>query len=329
MKFHDLTLPTLDGSLEDKDSILVQRQVWRRLGHIYVAAGEAPALLSHASYPTAVSLDNEHVRVFFSPRDALGRSSIFSLNLAIYDGKWERLGAPVGPWLEPGPRGAFDDSGASVSCIQLRPDGGLDCWYLGWNLGVTVPFRTAIGLATSGTDEERFTRVSQAPVIDRSPDDPFLIGYPWALKSGDDFHVWYGTHLFWGATGLEMEHGVRRAVSRDRRSWLRDRRLAVPPRGCGEFAVSRPCVLRDPDGWRMWYCRRYNEYRLGFATSSDGLAWSRADDLLEFVGPELTWEGGVRTYPCVFDHCGNRFILYNGVGYGRTGFGLAILVNDD
>jgi len=30
-------------------------------------------------------------------------------------------------------------------------------------------------------------------------------------------------------------------------------------------------------------------------------------------------------YPYVFDHAGSRYMLYNGNGYGRTGFGIAIL----
>ncbi len=30
-------------------------------------------------------------------------------------------------------------------------------------------------------------------------------------------------------------------------------------------------------------------------------------------------------FPRVFDHGGRRFMLYNGNGYGKTGFGLAVL----
>ena len=30
-------------------------------------------------------------------------------------------------------------------------------------------------------------------------------------------------------------------------------------------------------------------------------------------------------YPFVFDHDGSRYMLYNGNGYGKTGFGLAVL----
>jgi hypothetical protein len=86
-------------------------------------------------------------------------------------------------------------------------------------------------------------------------------------------------------------------------------------------------VLRDDDGWRMWYCRRWSDYRLGFAYSSDGLNWNRSDEAIAFVGEQAPWEGGVQTYPCVFDHDGCRFMLYNGAGYGKGGFGLAMLEN--
>jgi hypothetical protein len=30
-------------------------------------------------------------------------------------------------------------------------------------------------------------------------------------------------------------------------------------------------------------------------------------------------------YPAVFDCMGQRYLFYNGNGYGRTGFGLAVL----
>ena len=303
----------------------MSRQIWRRLGHVYVARGENAWLASHAAYPTAQPLGDGRVRVFFSPRDATGRSSIFSIDLRLQGARFERLGPPLGPWLEPGPRGAFDDSGASVSCVKARADGGLHCWNLGWNLGVTVPYRSAIGLASAAAGEERLIRHSPAPLLDRSAEDPFLLGYPWVLECNGQWWMWYGTHLAWGAEGLEMDHAIRRAVSWDGRSWSRDPHLALKPAGGDEFALSRPCVLREAGGWMMWYCRRYSEYRLGFAKSADGIAWQRADEAVEFHGAVAAWEGGVQTYPSVFDHGGLRYMLYNGAVYGKGGFGLALL----
>ena len=37
------------------------------------------------------------------------------------------------------------------------------------------------------------------------------------------------------------------------------------------------------------------------------------------------WDSEALEYPHVFDHAGARYLLYNGNGYGKTGFGLALL----
>lgn len=295
--------------------------LWRDLGHVYVADGASPWLASHASYPAPLVLPDGRVRVFFSPRDAQGRSSIFSLDLALAGVHFEATGAPLGPWLTPGERGAFDDAGASVSCLRRRADGAIECWYLGWTLGVSVPFRTAIGLAVAAPGETVFTRVSRAPVLDRAEEDPLLVGYPWIVEVGAELWAWYGTHLAWGESGLAMTHAIRRAVRGADGRWRRDRALALTPAGGEEFALSRPSVLRDREGWHMWYCRRLEDYRLGYARSEDGLTWRRADE-------ELRWAEaaeGPRAYPAVFDHAGRRYMLHNTAGYGRSGFRLALL----
>lgn len=302
-------------------------QRWRPLGQVYVAAGESPWLASHASYPTPLSLPGGGLRAFFSPRDAGGRSTIHSLDLALDGEHWERVGPVEGPWLEPGPRGAFDDAGVSVACVRAGADGGLECWYLGWSLGVSVPFRTAIGLAFAAPGTRHFTRSAPVPLLDRAVEDPFVLGYPWALDIGAEKWVWYGTHLSWGEGWLEMDHAIRRAVRGRDGVWRRDAEPALRPSGGEEFALSRPSILRDAAGWHMWYCRRFAEYRLGYAHSLDGIVWTRADEMVAF--PEAPgWEQGVRTYPAVFDHGNRRYMLHNGSGYGRTGFGLALLEED-
>jgi hypothetical protein len=304
-------------------------QHWRGLGHVYVAGGESPWLASHASYPTPLTLPDGRLRVFFSPRDAEGRSCVHSLDLALEGERFERLGPPQGPWLEPGPRGAFDDAGASVAWVGTTPEGGVECLYLGWSLGVSVPFRTAIGQAVAAPGEARFTRTSPAPMLDRAAEDPFVLGYPWAVEVGAERWLWYGTHLSWGAGWLDMDHAIRRAVRGADGQWRRDVLPCLRPAHEGgpdpEFALSRPSVLRDAAGWHMWYCRRFAEYRLGYAHSRDGLAWVRDDAALGFEGAGTDWDAGVRTYPAVFDHGGRRYMLHNGAGYGRSGFGLAIL----
>jgi hypothetical protein len=224
-------------------------------------------MASHASCPTPLCLGSGIVRVYFSPRDAANRSSVASLDLAL---NGERFGivSPVrGPLLSPGPRGAFDDSGVTVGGVLSDGD-FLRVWYLGWSLGVTVPFRNFIGLAV-GPAEGLLERVSPAPVLDRSAADPYCVGYPWVIRDSSGYRMWYGSHLEWGAEGLAMRHAIKEARSADGILWQRDGKPALAPSGDEEFALSRPCVIKDTDGFRMWYSRRYPTYRLGYAESEN------------------------------------------------------------
>jgi hypothetical protein len=305
---------------------MAEPQRWRGLGHIHVAAGEAPGHVTHASYPTPLAMPDGTLRVFFSPRDASGRSGIWSLDLVLRPERVETLGPPTGPWLEAGPPGAFDDAGASVAWVGWRPDGGIDCWYLGWSLGVSVPFRTAIGRAIAMPGATWMDRPSFAPALDRDATDPLSLGYPWLMRTDQGLSIWYGTHVCPPREGRSIDHPLRRARTiDDGRSWIRDPEPTLDHATREEWALSRPTVVRDAAGWHLWHCRRLDTYALGYAHSADGATWTRADHLVRFVTPEADWERGSRTYPAVFDHEGRRWMLYNGTGYGRTGFGVAVL----
>jgi hypothetical protein len=37
------------------------------------------------------------------------------------------------------------------------------------------------------------------------------------------------------------------------------------------------------------------------------------------------WDSDMICYPRVFSHVGRLYMLYNGNGYGKTGFGLAVM----
>jgi hypothetical protein len=57
---------------------------------------------------------------------------------------------------------------------------------------------------------------------------------------------------------------------------------------------------------------------------------SPADNSAKMKGINVSpcsWDSDMTEYPCVFGHGGQRFLLYSGDGYGRTGFGLAVLEN--
>ena len=303
------------------------QNVWRPLGRVFSPIAGERWSVSHAAYPTALTLADGNVRIFYSTRDASNRSSAASVDIAIDGNRFEMLGAPRGPLLTPGARGSFDADGVTVTSVVAH-EGKFYAFYLGWTMLVHVPFTNFIGVAVSDDDGQIFRRCLSVPVVGRSPENPLTVGYPFVLRDGAGWRMWFGSHLHWGPH-MEMLHVVKEARSTDLVRWTPSDAVVV---NCAaqadplEFAISRPVVLREPDNsLSMWYARRRPDYELGFARSADGKHWERRDQDLRFVGTAEAWEDKERTYPFVFDHSGRRYMLYNGNGYGREGFGLAIL----
>ncbi len=303
--------------------------MWRRLGRVFAppVAGADPALASHAALPVAVPLGGDLVRVFYSGRDAGNRSSIGTLVLRVGETPHIEEARPD-PVLRPGGLGAFDDAGCGMGCVVSGNWAGAGAdrlYYMGWNVGGSVPWRNAIGIAVGDVREGRFERLSAGPVMDRDITDPYSLSYPWVLRlADDDWRMWYGTHRTWGAAKADMSHAIRAARSSDGISWRRDAEPCLPPEGA-EIATVRPTVLAEADGgFTQWFAARTESgpYAIGCATSTDGHAWQRRDAGIR-AAPD-GWEQGAVTYPSVFELVGRRWLLFNGAGYGATGFGLAV-----
>jgi hypothetical protein len=300
---------------------------WRKLGHLFAPDGTLPWMRTHAANPFGVRLDASRMRIFFTCRDEQQRSHIASI-VADLERDFALYGLSTEPVLAPGPAGAFDDSGCAVGCVARVGD-RLRLYYLGWNLKVTVPWLNTIGLAIEDPRSGRFERYSPAPLLDRSRHDPFTISYPSLLHEGGRWRMWYGSNLQWGKEPESMQHVIKYAESRDGLRWRRDGRVVVGLAHRNEYALSKPFVLRDPDCYRMWYSYRGRDevttYRIGYAESDDGLAWRRLDDRAGIDVSTSGWDSEMISYPFVFDHGGRRYMLYNGNGYGRSGFGVARL----
>jgi hypothetical protein len=296
---------------------------WRKLGMIFCPDGSSPWMRSHAALPLPVRLEGDAHRIFFSARDEKQRSHVGYVDVNLRDPS-RVLAVSAAPLLAPGEAGAFDDSGVSLG--SLVDDGTrLRLYYMGWNLGVRAPWRNSIGLAEAQPGRDGFRRYSAGPVMDRSPEDPYTLSYPWVMRESSGlWRMWYGSHLSWGSGAADMTHAVKHAVSDDGIAWRRNGKVVIGPDNAGTQAIARPCVIRDGDVYRMWYAYRGDAYRIGYAESGDGLSWTRKDGEAGIATAPSGWDSEMLCYPCVFDHAGNRYMLYNGNGYGVTGFGLAI-----
>lgn len=307
-------------------------QCWKKLGRLFVPDGSVPWMRTHAALPFAERMDGTRYKIYFSARDDESRSHIGWVVIDI-DNPSKVLELSLNPLLSLPGLGYFDEDGI-MGCQIVEIGGRKHLYYVGWNRAPTVPFRNAIGLAVSDDRGATFRRYSSGPIIDRGIHDPCFVASMDVAPHGDGYGMWYLSCFEWRPVGSRLQHRyhIKYAHSQDGVCWQRDGLVAIDFRYPNEYAISVPRVLRHRDGWVMWYSFRggpnADTYRIGFARSEDGRRWRRFD---EEVGLPLSadgWDSEMVCYPFLFWHESTLFLLYNGNGYGRTGFGLAALATE-
>jgi hypothetical protein len=312
---------------ESEQNGRVQR--WRKLGPIFTPPSHLAWARTHAQLPFAEPRPGGLHRVRFSSRDEQGRAQIGAFEVDLENPK-AILNVTPEPEIGLGPLGSFDDRGATASWI-IEHGGTLYQYYTGWNLGVTVPFYLSIGLALSHDDGKSWQKVGGAPVLGRSAADPFLTASPAILIEGGVWRMWYVSCARWVIeNGKPLHHyHIRYAESKDGIVWTPTGRVAIDFESSREYAISRPCVVKDGGTYKLWYAHRASKqgdtYRIGYAESPDGLTWTRRDHEAGLDVSSEGWDSEMNEYPHVIDHKGRRYMLYNGNGYSQTGIGLAVL----
>lgn len=301
-----------------------ERQRWIKKGLIFAPRENSDWLHTHAALPIVDRTGNLH-RVYFSSRDKNNRSRIGYFEIDI-NALGRILRVSEKPVIGLGPLGAFDDSGVSTSCI-VNYQGKKYHYYVGWSLGVTVPFYFYVGLAISEDGGETYRRVSPAPILERNDIDPYLTASPCVLVEDGRWRMWYVSGTGWEMKDNRPRHyyHIKYAESSDGIHWNREGIVCIDYQSENEYAIARPCVIKDGGIYKMWYSYRGNKYRIGYAESTDGIKWARKDEDSGIDVSESGWDSEMIEYPHVFEHKGGHYMLYNGNGYGKTGVGLAVL----
>jgi len=86
--------------------------------------------------------------------------------------------------------------------------------------------------------------------------------------------------------------------------------------------------------YHMFFCYRHSTgfrgkergYRIGYASSSDLLNWTRDDTKAGIDVSQSGWDSEMMSYPHIFALDGHTYMAYLGNEVGRYGFGLAKLV---
>jgi hypothetical protein len=296
---------------------------WEKLGQVFFKKEVSGFLKSHASNPLPIHLKGDIYRVFYSGRDDDNKSSVGYVDIDIITRKVLNEQRQV--VFKYGNSDSFYSHGVSIGNVYEVNDEQF-ILFMGWNIRNDEHWRGDVGQLKL-IDNKILEITSEFPFITTDDIDPVSLSYPFVIFHEGIYKMWYGSTISWTSENGEMIHVINYATSEDAKKWKKHG-LAIPYEMGYAQAFSRPSVIIDELGFHMWYsyrCGSGEKYRIGYAFSVDGLKWERMHDKVGITVSESGWDSEMICYPFVLKHKGETYMLYNGNGYGKTGFGLAIL----
>ena len=304
---------------------------WKQQGVIFTPDGSMDWSRTHAQAPAALLLE-DRIRIYYGTRNAGNRSRTGFIEVDRAD-PTRMLHLHDRPVMDLGKPGTHDEDGVIASQVIAVGD-ELWMYYGGVSRGGNVPYRMSIGLAKSRDGGLTFERAFDGPVVDRTPDEPYMTMAPNIIVDGGVWTMWYGSGTGWVEIDGKFEptYQIKLAHSDDGLRWRQINHVCIPKLDALE-ANTRPSVLRTPGGFEMWFSyrnsREYRDgagsYRIGYAISTDGRDWTRQPDPDGLQPSGAGWNSATMSYPSVIVADGRKIMFHNGDGFGQSGIGCAIM----
>lgn len=302
---------------------------WMKKGNIYTPSGEVGWRNQFAMLPTPFMMDRK-LRIFlgFCDKSNVGRVGYIDVNpenpLEIY----EISSKPV---LDIGRNGCFDDNGV-VPISILKKEDAVYLYYIGFQLGVKIPYYMFGGLAISTDGGHSFERYSESPVLDRVGDEVYARCGINVIFDQGKYKMWYigSNHEGWTMSSGKLRplYIMKYTESDDGIHWNREPIQCMSYANDDEHGFGRPFVWYESGIYKMLYSiRTYSRgYYIGYAESADGIEWQRKDDQAGISLSSQGWDDTNLSYPALFCYKDKIYMFYNGNGCGKSGFGYAELV---
>jgi len=305
---------------------------WKKGGLIFKADDHLVWAQSHTQVPIVDVVNENRLRIYYGTRDEENRTLTTYIEVEA-DNPQNVLYIHKEPILSLGRLGCFDDNGVMPSDI-VSMDNRKYFYYLGWNIGGSVRYRVANGLAISDDGGKTFKRVSEGPIMDRDFDDPIAVSTQCVIFDEGLWKTWYMSYVKWEIINgiTEPSYNIKYAESEDGIRWCRESGVCIDFQSSGESGIARPFVLRENNIYKMWYSTRAatdyrtdkkKSYRIGYAESDDGKSWVRKDNEVGIDLSDSGWDSEMIAYPYIFQHKNRKYLFYNGNEFGKSGFGYA------
>lgn len=307
---------------------------WDKRGLIFNVNGDFQWGQSHAQCPVVDVLNDDVWRIYYASRNKKGQSQISYIEVEA--GNPENIIYQNPNYLfDLGAIGTFDDSGVMPSSI-VSINNNKYLYYVGWTLKTTVPYHNSVGIAVSEDNGKSFKRMFEGSIMPSINIEPYFTGTSCVLIENGIWRMWYLSCIKWEIINGNSEpyYHIKYAESKDGIHWNRNGSVAIDFKGQTEGGIVSASVLKEDEIYKMWYGFRkaddyrdnkQNSYRIGYAESIDGITWERKDEKVGIsISPE-GWDSQMISYPNVIKYKNQKFMFYNGNGFGKTGFGYAKL----
>ncbi|MDA8768044.1 hypothetical protein N9N20_07755 [Planktomarina temperata] len=308
---------------------------WLKRGKIFAPSGEFGWMNSHAQVPTVLNLGDK-LRIYFSTRDQPGRSLIASMDVCSQNPQ-KIFCLEENPVTTLGLPGTFDEHGVMPSGIIFeKSTNKVILYYSGWSKRNSVPYSNLTGLLISeDIYQQPFERIGHGPILTTNLWEPYSATSPFILEDNGKYLAYYCSGTGWVNISGKYEHlyDIKVAHSDDGISWKQLSEVCVEQKNEHE-ALTRPTVIKILGEYHMWFCYRDSvdfrdgagSYKLGYATSPDGINWTRNDSKSGISASDNGWDSTMMAYPYIIKNDFDQvFMFYNGNGFGKTGFGYAEL----
>ena len=313
--------------------MMIKKFEWLKRGKIFETKRNFDWTQSHTALPTPILLDDKTIRIFYSTRDFEKRSRLSFVDVDA-DNPSNILYIHGEPLMGLGDIGTFDDCGMTASHV-IPMNNKFYFFYNGYNRAEPARYRISIGLAESDNKCKKFNRIYNGPIMDRTPLEPYGVATPFIIKEKELYKMWYTSFVKWVIINGDAEpfYQISYAESKDCINWVSSG-MACIKLDDNEGGIVRPTVVKIDNIYYMWFSVRKNtgyrddsgeSYRIGFATSKDGVAWDRDDAGAGISTSEEGWDSFMTAYPFVLRVKRNYYMFYNGNGFGQSGFGYAEL----
>lgn len=297
------------------------QQIWLKKGSILKRSKSNNLLKYHLGPATIYKVEGNIIKFFISCRNKKNHSFILYVK---YDLKLKKY--IVKKIYSPNKKSNFEKNGASYP-VLFNEKNYKYLFFVGWSFNKKNNFNNH--LLVNKNKELKFNNLHSKKVFKTSM---IGSGSNYILKIKKTYYMWFTSFekIEKKKFNLKYRYIIKLAKSNDLKNWKINPTKCINFKNQNEIAISKPSIIFKNRKFHMWYCYRGKYYKIGYATSKNGIDWIRKDKKIRIIGKKYNWDNQSMCYPSVSYLDNNKLIMiYSGNNYGKDGIGFCELeIND-